>query len=132
MSKLFEILEKIKFRPGMYIGRPSVSDLFHFLVGFKTALRELEIKSTEEEMDFHREFQPWVQKKYHVSTSNSWAKIIMLYCGSEKEGLDTFYELLEQFKNRDKNLDKKEQFSTRRLELIKEGNEMVTEVKANS
>ncbi len=132
MSKLFEILEKIKFRPGMYIGKPSVSDLFHFLVGFKTALRELEIKSSEEEMDFHREFQPWVQKKYHVSTSNSWAKIIMLHCGSEKEGLDTFYELLEEFKNRDKNLDKKEQFSTRRLELIKEGNEMVTEVKANS
>ncbi|MGB3650919.1 MAG: hypothetical protein WBA41_06880 [Rivularia sp. (in: cyanobacteria)] len=111
MSKLFEILEKIKFRPGMYIGRASVSDLFHFLVGFKTALRELEIKSTEEEMDFHREFQPWLQKKYHVSTSNSWAKIIMLYCGSEKEGLDSFYKLLDEFKNRDKSLDKKEKVS---------------------
>ena len=54
MSKLFDILEKIRIRPGMYIGSASVSDLFHFLVGFKTALRELGIKATEKEMDFYR------------------------------------------------------------------------------
>ncbi|WP_392476945.1 hypothetical protein [Nostoc sp. C110] len=28
MSRLFAILEKIKAKPGMYIGRPAVSDLF--------------------------------------------------------------------------------------------------------
>lgn len=105
MSKLFEILHKIKSKPGMYIGRASVSDLFHFLVGFKTALRELEVKATEEEMDFYQEFQPWVQKKYHVSTSNSWAKIIMLHCGSEQEGFNAFYRLLYEFQNRDKSLE---------------------------
>ncbi|GJD22656.1 hypothetical protein RIVM261_076120 [Rivularia sp. IAM M-261] len=102
MSKFFEILEKIKTKPGMYIGSPSVSDLFHFIVGFKTALRELGVQATDEEMDFYREFQPWVQKKYHVSTSNSWAKIIMLHCGSEQEGLNVFYKLLEEFKSRDR------------------------------
>lgn len=90
MSKLFEILQKIINKPGMYIGSDSVSDLFHFLVGFKTALRELGIAATKEEMDFYREFQPWVQKKYHVSTSNSWAKIIMLHCANEQEGFKTF------------------------------------------
>ncbi len=104
MSKFFEILEKIKTKPVMYIGSPSVNDLFHFLVGFKTALRELGIQATDEEMDFYREFQPWVQKKYHVSTSNSWAKIIMLHCGSEQEGLNVFYKLLEEFQSRDKSL----------------------------
>ncbi len=105
MSKLFETLQKIKTKPGMYIGRASVSDLFHFLVGFKTALRELGVEATKEEMDFYREFQPWVQKKYHVSTSNSWAKIIMLYSGSEQEGFNTFYKLLDEFQNRNKSLD---------------------------
>ncbi|MBW4645780.1 MAG: hypothetical protein KME23_22795 [Goleter apudmare HA4340-LM2] len=105
MSKLFEILQKIQAKPGMYIGCASVSDLFHFLVGFKTALRELEVKATEEEMDFYREFQPWLQKKYHVSTSNSWAKIIMLHCGNEQEGFNTFYRLLDEFQNRDKSLE---------------------------
>ena len=105
MSKLFEILQKIKTKPGMYIGRASVSDLFHFLVCFKTALRELGVEATKEEMDFYREFQPWIQKKYHVSTSNSWAKIIMLHCGSEQEGFNTFYRLLDEFQNRNKSLD---------------------------
>ncbi|MEC4815038.1 MAG: hypothetical protein SAK29_17425 [Scytonema sp. PMC 1069.18] len=105
MSKLFEILKKTKAKPGMYIGRASVSDLFHFIVGFKTALRELEVEATKEEMDFYREFQPWVQKKYHVSTSNSWAKIIMLHCGSEQEGFHAFYRLLEEFQNRNTSLD---------------------------
>ncbi len=104
MSKLFEILQKIQTKPGMYIGRASVSDLFHFLVGFKTALRELGVEATKEEMDFYREFQPWIQKKYHVSTSNSWAKIIMLHCGSEQEGFNAFYRLLNEFKMRNKSL----------------------------
>ncbi|MBD2194792.1 MULTISPECIES: hypothetical protein [Calothrix] len=104
MSKLFEILQKIRTKPGMYLGKASVSDLFHFLVGFKTALRELGIEATKEEMDFYREFQPWVQKKYQVSTSNSWAKIIMLHCANEQEGFNTFYKLLSEFQNRQKNL----------------------------
>jgi hypothetical protein len=105
MSKLFEVLSKIQTKPGMYIGRASVSDLFHFLVGFKTALRELGVEATAEEMDFYREFQPWVQKKYHVSTSNSWAKIIMLHCGTEQEGFNAFYRLLSEFQNRKKSLE---------------------------
>jgi hypothetical protein len=105
MSKLFEILSKIQTRPGMYIGRASVSDLFHFIVGFKTALRELGVEVTQEEMDFYREFQPWIQKKYHVSTSNSWAKIIMLYCSTEEDGFHTFYKLLDEFQKRNKTLD---------------------------
>ena len=32
MSGVFEILEKVKSKPGMYIGRPAVSDLFMFLL----------------------------------------------------------------------------------------------------
>jgi hypothetical protein len=105
MSKLFEVLQKIKTKPGMYLGGASVSDLFHFLVGFKTALRELGIEATKQEMEFYREFQPWVQRKYRVSTSNSWAKIIMLYCGSEQEGFNTFYRLLEEFQKREQTVD---------------------------
>ncbi|MDF5714327.1 MAG: hypothetical protein PUP93_10635 [Rhizonema sp. NSF051] len=105
MSKFFEVLQKIKTKPGMYIGRASVSNLFHFLVGFKTALRELGIEATKEEMDFYREFQPWVQRKYHVSTSNSWANIIMLHCANEQEEFSSFYRLLDEFQNQSKSLD---------------------------
>jgi hypothetical protein len=46
MSKLYEVLDKIKERPGMYIGRSSVSDLFMFLVGYGFARNELKIELT--------------------------------------------------------------------------------------
>lgn len=102
---LFEILGKIKARPGMYIGKPSVNDLFMFLVGYKTARRELGIESTEEEIEFYDEFHNFVERRYKLRTSNSWAKIIMLYCHDEKDGFERFFNLLDEFKQRDKSLD---------------------------
>jgi len=87
---LFEILSKIKARPGLYIGRPSLSDLFMFLVGYKTARRELGIEPTAEEIRFYQEFHQFVENKYNLHTSNAWAKIILLYCPDEKQGFERF------------------------------------------
>ncbi len=97
---LFEILAKIKARPGMYIGRPSVSDLFIFLVGYKTARRELGVEPTEREIEFYDKFHEFVEEKYHLHTSNSWAKIIMLYCPDEKAGFVRFFNLFDDFQRR--------------------------------
>jgi hypothetical protein len=96
-SSLFEILDRIKARPGLYIGRPSVSDLFMFLVGCKTARRELELEPTQEELKFYQEFHQFVEKKYNLHTSNAWSRIIMLYCPDEKQGFESFFQLLEEF-----------------------------------
>jgi hypothetical protein len=104
-SGLFEILTKIKAKPGMYIGKASVSDLFMFLVGYKTARRELGIELTEKEADFCENFHNFVENKYNLHTSNSWDKIIMLFCHHEKDGFEDFFKLLDEFKQRDKNLD---------------------------
>ncbi|NJS12520.1 MAG: hypothetical protein HC789_20145 [Microcoleus sp. CSU_2_2] len=104
MSGLFEILEKIKARPGMYIGKSSVSDLFVFLAGYKTARRELGIEASERENEFYGEFQPWLQKRFQVQSVNSWAKIIMLYSADEREGFEYFFQLLDEFWQRDKSL----------------------------
>jgi hypothetical protein len=98
---IYEIIEKIRVRPGMYIGRSSVSVLFDFLVGYKTARRELGIKLTDKEADFCEHFHEFVEKRYNLHTSNSWAKIIMLYCHDEKAGLEIFFKLFDEFKNND-------------------------------
>ncbi len=126
MSGLYEILQKIKAKPGIYIGRASVSDLFHFLVGYEFARGELDIEPTEWEDDFHENFQLWLQKKYHVSTSNSWAKIIMLFCHHEKDGFECFFTLLDEFNRRDKSLDGNwfDELKREQAEKIKE--ELVT------
>jgi hypothetical protein len=97
MSSLFETLEKIKARPGMYIGRASVSDLFMFIVGYRTAREELGVEPTETELNFYGEFQPWLQQRLKMTTSNSWAKMIELGCGNEQEAFERFFELLSEF-----------------------------------
>jgi hypothetical protein len=94
---LFEILNKIKTKPGLYLGQPSVSDLFIFLAGYKTARRELGIEPNEAEKQFYQEFSEFVQNKYQIKTANSWAKIIMLSCQDEKEGFRMFFDLLDDF-----------------------------------
>ncbi|WP_199315248.1 MULTISPECIES: hypothetical protein [Oscillatoriales] len=62
MISLYQLLQKIKERPGMYIGYPSVSDLFMFLCGYKRACQDMGLPLSDEEEEFH-EFQPWLQKK---------------------------------------------------------------------
>jgi hypothetical protein len=101
---LFEILAKIKARPGMYIGHPSLSDLFVFLAGYKTARRELGIKPTDRELEFYDNFHEFVQNHYQIHSSNSWAKIISFYCLEESQSFDRFFELLAEFETRSKNL----------------------------
>ncbi|WP_246605425.1 hypothetical protein [Sphaerospermopsis torques-reginae] len=104
MSSVFEVLEKVRTKPGLYIGRPSVSDLFMFLVGYEYARSELGNALSAEDDDFYGEFQPWLQNKLGVKTVTSWAKIIMLYCQDEKAGFEYFFKLLDEFKQR--NIDK--------------------------
>lgn len=98
MSDLFEVLQKIEKSPGMYIGRPSVSDLFMFIVGYEFARSELDLDLTEAENKFYEEFQPWLQKKLGVKSVTSWAKLIMLSCHDEKVGFESFYRLLAEFR----------------------------------
>ncbi|MGF1674047.1 MAG: hypothetical protein ACFCUV_10240 [Rivularia sp. (in: cyanobacteria)] len=108
MSGVYSILAKIREKPGMYIGRQSVSDLFMFLVGYECRNSELGIDDTEEEDDFYGEFQPWLQKKLGITTVSSWSKMIMLYCHSEKAGFEKFFSLLDEFKQRNRDLDAQE------------------------
>ena len=95
MGGLQEVLKRIKEKPGMYIGRASVTDLFRFIVGYEFARGELDIDLNDWEADFHENFH----------TSKSWASIIMLYCRDEKTGFERFFQVLEEFERRDKGLD---------------------------
>lgn len=97
MSGLFEVLQKIEKSPGLYIGRPSVSDLFMFLIGYEFARSEMGIALTDAEQQFYEDFQPWLQQKMGVASVTSWAKLIMLSCHDEKAGFEQFFRLLYEF-----------------------------------
>jgi hypothetical protein len=108
MGGLYAVLSKIQSRSGMYIGKPSITVLRHFLVGYEFARSELGIESTDEEIDFYDHFHPWIEKRFGVRTAKSWADIILLFTRDEKEAFDYFFNLLDEFKHRDKSLDKDE------------------------
>lgn len=97
MTQLYDLLNKIREKPGMYLGYPSVSNLFMFLCGYNQSHADLDIPLTEQEEEF-QEFQPWLQKRFNLSTSASWARIIMLYTTNEETGFSMFFELLEEFR----------------------------------
>jgi hypothetical protein len=105
MSSLFNLLEKIKAKPGLYIGTASITHLRMFIVGYRFARSEMSINNTEAESDFYKNFQPWLQNRLSIRTVNAWDKIILLTCIDEKASFDYFFQLLEEFLQRDQSQD---------------------------
>jgi len=44
MSGLYELLQKLQERPGMYIGSANLDALYFFLVGYEFARNELSVE----------------------------------------------------------------------------------------
>ncbi|MCC3421324.1 MULTISPECIES: hypothetical protein [unclassified Microcoleus] len=42
-------------------------------------------------------FQEWIQKKFNIDSSQSWANIILFFSQDEKDALNSFFELFEEF-----------------------------------
>ena len=96
MSGLFHLLNQIKQKPGMYIGSPSVTQLQMFLCGYFFSRQEQGLAVTLEEKTFEQ-FQGWVQQRFKITASVSWAKIILLYSSDERAGFEMFFELWSEF-----------------------------------
>jgi hypothetical protein len=105
MEPLFELLENIKNKPGIYIGKASVTELRMFIVGYRFARSELKIELADAERDFHKNFQPWLQIRLNVHTSNSWDKILLFTVIDEKQAFQNFFQLLDEFRARDQSTD---------------------------
>ncbi|MEH2088078.1 hypothetical protein [Nostoc sp.] len=101
---LYELLGSIKKRPGMYLGNNSITKLDMLLRGYSLAQREVGILPTEQEREFEG-FQLWVQEKYGINSGQSWSKIILFYSVDEHEALQKFFELFEEYLNKNKSLE---------------------------
>lgn len=105
MCTLFDLLEKIKSQPGLFLGTASITNLRMFILGYRFARAEVGITNTEAESDFYKNFQPWLQNRLSIRTVNAWDKIILLTCIDEKAAFDYFFQLLDEFIQRDKSQD---------------------------
>ena len=97
MVSIYDDLERVKLRPGMFLGGNSVTYLEKFLAGYQFAVKE-ERLYTEENIPFAF-FRDYVADKYKISSNTGWCRIILQEAaGSEERGLELFFELLEKFK----------------------------------
>jgi hypothetical protein len=94
MSQLIALLKKIRKRPGMYIGFPSVIRLSAFLHGYNYALLEL----TDAPGDpFLIAFQEWITQRLAPKHHLPWEEVILKESGSEAAALNRFWELLDEY-----------------------------------
>jgi len=102
MSSLYEVIQRIKKRPSMYLGKRSISNLRAFLSGYILSRRELGMAQTDQEKEFG-EFPAWLQKKFGINSTQAWDSIILFYCEDERDALEKFFNLFEEYLNRNNN-----------------------------
>ncbi len=98
----YELLGRIKKRPGMFLGTASIIRLDMYLRGYSLARREAGLAPTKQEREFEG-FQPWIQERYEIKSNQSWAKVILFLSIDEHEALERFFELFEEYLNQNKN-----------------------------
>lgn len=97
MWNIFNHLNMIRKRPGMYIWSGRITDLDTYLSWYAGCLFEKWI--TEIEIDQFHQFHEWIAKYYDYSESTSgWTNMIKNKTKTEEEALQLFFELLEKFK----------------------------------
>jgi hypothetical protein len=95
------VLDRIRKRPGMYLGESSLTALYHFLMGYRFALDNHGIPRSNDPTALPDDFHDWVAYRLHFKESTSgWRNMILGRTGSEKEGLDRFFTLLDEYNTR--------------------------------
>jgi hypothetical protein len=96
-ESIYDLLETIRKRPGMYICKPSLQGLRDFLGGYTAGLGRVRLV-LRDTTDFHR-FHDWVAHRlgFYESTSG-WCNMIRDKSANEEEAFRKFYVLLDEFK----------------------------------
>jgi hypothetical protein len=96
-ESVYELLEAIRYRPGMYIVEPSIYALSNFLGGYSAGLGRVGF-ALREGTDFHR-FHDWVAHRLGFSGSTSgWCNMIREKSKSDADAFQNFFVLLDEFR----------------------------------
>jgi Trp operon repressor len=101
MISFYELIEKIKQRPALYLGKAALSQFQTFLDGYTFALRQVNIPVSQEEQEFEQ-FQEWIETRFNQPSTQHWSRIILFYSEDERDALDRFFELFNEFINEKK------------------------------
>ena len=98
---IYELLDVIERKPGLFIGERSVSALWSFTHGFLCATHAFAIDVAPESPPFH-EFHAFVASNVDAVPSGAGWRTLLLEAsgGDEARAFDRFYELLRVYRQR--------------------------------
>lgn len=96
-QSFYELLDAVRRRPAMYLGRKSLHDLYVWLAGYGIGRMQAGLAPSDEEREFG-EFDAFVQDKYDWHDVGGWAAKIAYYHREDASALDEFYKLLDEFR----------------------------------
>ena len=67
MTDLYELIQRIKTRPEMYLGKPYITRFKAFLDGYIGARNDLGFALKEQEETLNK-FQEWIQLKFKTTS----------------------------------------------------------------
>jgi hypothetical protein len=95
MDKFFEMLEKIKNQPGMYLGKKDLDKLSDFISCYILTVRE----RTGEQIPFIHQFSIYINHEYQPKWDQiKWWSATILENQSQEDAFELFYFHLENFK----------------------------------
>ncbi|MEI6431063.1 MAG: hypothetical protein WCP07_02675 [bacterium] len=92
---LFQMLERIREKPAMYLPERSVMALYTFILGYGAALHDGGLRSEEEWV--MSGFQRHVEKKFKINRSTSWGNILLFVHSSNTFAFDAFWEVWDEY-----------------------------------
>ena len=93
-----ELLELIRKRPAMYLGRNSLQDLKTWLDGFVYAIHIFGDKKFAIDIDF-QSFDKFIRDHYDWDDTGGWVAKIQYYYRDEDKALDEFFRLYDEFRS---------------------------------
>jgi hypothetical protein len=95
MSQIESMLDRMRPRPGMYIGFPCLRRLAMYLEGYASALDDI---GSEPYAAFLAAFREWIYAKFGLQ-NREWSDIIIDNSPNERAAFDRFWELLDEFRS---------------------------------
>lgn len=94
-----KIVELMRERPALYLGGKLIVKFKAFLDGYYCCMSSTSKESEDykDDMLFWSEFQIWIENKYGLNTTHSWASIINILAPDEASALELFFKLADKF-----------------------------------
>lgn len=95
---LFQLIDTVRRRPGMFVEDGSLVALDAFLRGFHFARVDAGV-ATDADRRFVEGFQPWLQRRHGSDAASTWVEPVrVLADGSGRAPLQRFFELVDDFR----------------------------------